>query len=114
MSQLDPYGKEPLTLAKCHDHRSKVLAMEGKNLLEFRNIFHNFRSSTKFYKNPYWIKLDLAHLKLKDIPDAIYIHFIFLEPRTDEDLSKEIYFIFFWFQIKLVQIFEPAMIWIYS
>jgi hypothetical protein len=36
----------------------------------------------------YWIKLDLARLKLKDIPKARHIYFTFLDPRTDQDLSK--------------------------
>jgi hypothetical protein len=83
-----------------------------ENLLEFRNKFHNFRSSTKFYMNFYWFKLDLVRLKLTGIPDATYIYLIFLEPRADKDLSKGIYFIIFWLQIKLVQIFELARIWI--
>jgi hypothetical protein len=51
---------------------NKGFAMEGKNLLEFKNKFHKFRSSTKFYMNFYWFKLDLARLKLKDILDTIY------------------------------------------
>jgi hypothetical protein len=60
-----------------------VLAMEGKTLLEFRNYFHNFRNSIKFYMNFYRFKLALARLKLTDIPDTRNIYFIFLEPRTD-------------------------------
>jgi hypothetical protein len=52
------------------NRRNKVLAMKGKPYPEFRNIFHNFRSSTKFYMNFYWIKVDLARLKLKDIPEV--------------------------------------------
>jgi hypothetical protein len=39
----------------------------------------------------YWIKLNLVRLKLKDIPDARYIYFIFLEPITDQDLLNKIY-----------------------
>jgi hypothetical protein len=35
--------------------------------VEFRNIFHNFGGSTKFYMNFYLIKLDLARLKLTGI-----------------------------------------------
>jgi hypothetical protein len=46
--------------------------------------------------NFYWFKLDLARLKLIDIPDARYIYFIFLNPRIDYDLLKEIYFIHFY------------------
>jgi hypothetical protein len=42
----------------------------------------------------YRIKLDLARLKLKDIPEARYIYFIFLEPITDQDLLNKIYSIF--------------------
>jgi hypothetical protein len=57
--------------------------MEGKNLLEFRNNFHNFRNSIKFSMNFYRFKLDLARLKLIDIPDLRYIYFIFLNPRKD-------------------------------
>jgi hypothetical protein len=41
-----------------------VLAMEGKNLLEFRDNFHNFRNSIKFSMNFYRFKLALARLKL--------------------------------------------------
>jgi hypothetical protein len=41
-------------------------AMEEKNLLEFRN-------SIKFSMNFYRFKLDLARLKLADIPDSRYI-----------------------------------------
>jgi hypothetical protein len=63
--------------------------------------------------NFYWIKLGLSRLKLKDFLDARYIYFIFLNHRTDQDLSKEICFIIFWLQINLVQIFELARIWIY-
>jgi hypothetical protein len=66
--------------------------MKGKNLLEFRNKFHNFRSYTKFYENLYRFKLALARLKLTDIPNTRYIYFIFLEPRTDQDLLNEICF----------------------
>jgi hypothetical protein len=54
-----------------------VLAMEGKNLLEFRSNFHNFRNSIKFSMNFYRFKLALARLKLTDIPDIRYIYFIF-------------------------------------
>jgi hypothetical protein len=69
--------------------------MEEKNLLEFRNNIHNFRNSIKFSMNFYRFKLALARLKLTDIPNTRYIYFIFLEPRTDQDLHEEIYFIFF-------------------
>jgi hypothetical protein len=43
----------------------------------------------------YWIKLDLARLKLKDIPDPRFIYFIFFEPITDQDLLNKIYSTFF-------------------
>jgi hypothetical protein len=56
--------------------------------------------------NFYWIKLDLARLILKDIPDAIYIYFLILDPRIDLDLSNEIYFTIFWLEFNIVQIFE--------
>jgi hypothetical protein len=46
--------------------RNKVLAMEGKNILEFRNKFHNFMGSTKFYMNFYSIKLDFRKIKIKE------------------------------------------------
>jgi hypothetical protein len=41
-----------------------VLAMEGENLLEFRDIFHNFRISIKIPLNFYMFNLVLARLKL--------------------------------------------------
>jgi hypothetical protein len=55
--------------------------------------------------NLYWFKLALARLKLTGIPDTRYTYIIFLKPRA-EDLSNKICFIFFWIQIKLLQIFE--------
>jgi hypothetical protein len=70
-----------------------VLDMEGKNLLEFRNNFHNFRNSIKVSMNFYRFKLALARLKLTDIPDIRF--FLFLEPRKDQDLYEEIYFTIF-------------------
>jgi hypothetical protein len=54
--------------------------------------------------NFYWIKLDLAGLKLKDIPEARYIYCIFVDPITGEDLSNEICFIFFWLQTQLARV----------
>jgi hypothetical protein len=58
--------------------------MEGENLLELRNNFHNFRNSIKFSMNVYRFKLALARLKkLTDIPDTKYIYLIFLKPRAD-------------------------------
>jgi hypothetical protein len=69
--------------------------MEGKNLLKFKNKFHNFRSYTKIYKNFYRFKLALARLKLSYILDTRYIYLIFLEPRTDQDLLNEICFTIF-------------------
>jgi hypothetical protein len=62
--------------------------MEGKHLLEFRNIFRNFRNSIKFSMNFYIFKLALVRLKLTDIPDIRYIYVIFLESRTDQDLHE--------------------------
>jgi hypothetical protein len=73
------------------------------------NIFHNFWSSTKFYMNFYWIKLDLARFKIICIPEARYIYFIFFNPRTHQDLSNEIYFINFWAQFKFVQDLEELL-----
>jgi hypothetical protein len=69
--------------------------MEGKNLLKFKNKFHNFRSYTKIYKNFYRFKLALARLKLLDIPDTRYIYLIFLGPITEQYLSNKICFTFF-------------------
>jgi hypothetical protein len=69
--------------------------VEGGKLLEFRNIFHNFRSYTKIYKNFYRFKLAVERLELPDIPDTRYIYLIFLEPRTDQDLLNEICFTIF-------------------
>jgi hypothetical protein len=57
----------------------------------------------------YWIKLNLARLKLKDIPDARYIYFIFLEPITDQDLLNKIYSMSFWLQKNPAQILEVWM-----
>jgi hypothetical protein len=69
--------------------------MEGKNLLEFRNDFHNCMSSIIFSMNFYRFQLALARLKLTDIPDTRYIYLIFLKPRTDQGLLKEMYPTFF-------------------
>jgi hypothetical protein len=41
-----------------------VLTTEGKNLLEFRNKFHNFRISIKIPLNFYRFNLVLVRLKL--------------------------------------------------
>jgi hypothetical protein len=57
--------------------------MEGKNLLEFRDKFHNFRNSIEFSMNLYRVKLALAILKLTDNPGTRYIFLIFLKPRED-------------------------------
>jgi hypothetical protein len=54
--------------------------------------------------NFYWFKLDWARLKLIDILDARYIYFIFLNPRMDYDLLKEIYFIHFYLKFTFLQI----------
>jgi hypothetical protein len=52
--------------------------------------------------NLYWIKLDLARLKSTDIPIEFYMNlFTFLEPRIDQDLWNEIYFLIFWVGFKL-------------
>jgi hypothetical protein len=84
--------------------------MEAKNLLEFRNNIHNFRNSIKFSMNFYRFKLTLARLKLIDNPGTIYVFLIFFEPRTYLDVSNKICFAIFRVQIKLVQIFEFALI----
>jgi hypothetical protein len=60
--------------------------------------------------NFYRFKLALARLKLTDIPDTRCICFIFLEPRTDKDLHKEIYFTIFFLESKSQQIFEVCSI----
>jgi hypothetical protein len=80
---------------KCHDQELQGFAMEGKNLLEFRNKNHNFRNSIKFSMSFYRFKLALARLKLTNNPDTRYIYFIFLDPRTSQDLHEEIYFTIF-------------------
>jgi hypothetical protein len=51
-----------------------VLAMEGKNLLEFRNKFHNFRISIKIHLNFYGFNLVLARLKVtgKSVQDKFF------------------------------------------
>jgi hypothetical protein len=45
--------------------------------------------------NFYRFKLDLDRLKLIDKPETRSIFIIFLEPRTDQDLSNKICFINF-------------------
>jgi hypothetical protein len=81
--QLDLYGNETLTLAKCPNQEDQGTCHGREKLLELRNNFHNFRSSIKISMNFYRFKLDLARLKLTDIPDTRYIYFIFLNPRKD-------------------------------
>jgi hypothetical protein len=56
--------------------------------------------------NFYWFKLDLVRLKLTYNPEAWYIYFLFLDPITDQDLLKDICFIFFWVQTKSVQFLQ--------
>jgi hypothetical protein len=60
-----------------------VLAMEGKNLLKFRDKFPNFRNSIKISMNFYRFKLALARLKLTSNFGKDIYFLIFLEPRTD-------------------------------
>jgi hypothetical protein len=60
--------------------------------------------------NFYRFELALARLKLTDIPCTRYIYFIFLEPRTDQDLQEEIYFTIFQLESKSIQIFEVCSI----
>jgi hypothetical protein len=84
--------------------------MEGKNLLKFRNKIHNFRNSIKFYMNFYRFKLAISRLKLTNNPDTRYIYFIFLEPRSGQDLHNEIYFIIFLLEFKSLQIFKVCSI----
>jgi hypothetical protein len=45
--------------------------------------------------NFYRFKLALARLKLTDVPDTRYIYLIFVKPRADQGILKEIYPIFF-------------------
>jgi hypothetical protein len=56
--------------------------------------------------NFYRFKLALARLKLTNIPDTRYIYFIFLKPRTDQDLPEEISLTIFQLESKSLQIFE--------
>jgi hypothetical protein len=62
--QLDPYGKETLTLAKSPNQEEQGTCQGGKNLLEFRDKFHNFRISIKIPLNFYRFNLVLARLKV--------------------------------------------------
>jgi hypothetical protein len=50
-----------------------VLSKEGKNLMEFRNKFHNFRSPIKIPMNFYRFNLVLARLKLTGKSGTRYI-----------------------------------------
>jgi hypothetical protein len=52
----------------CHEQEVKGLAMDGKNLLEFSNKFHNFRSYIQICMDFYRLKLDLARLMFKGPP----------------------------------------------
>jgi hypothetical protein len=56
--------------------------------------------------NFYRFKLVLDRLKLKDKPEIRSIFIIFLEPRTDQDLSNTICFIIFQVQTNPTQFFE--------
>jgi hypothetical protein len=49
------------------------LSIEGENLLEFRDNFHNFRNSIKISMNFYRFKLALARLKLTGNSGTRYI-----------------------------------------
>jgi hypothetical protein len=60
-----------------------VLAMEGGNLLEFRDKFPNFRNSIKISMNFYRFNLVLARLKLTGKSGRRHIFILFLEPITD-------------------------------
>jgi hypothetical protein len=62
--------------------QDNVLAMEVKNLLEFGNKFHNFRSSIKIPMNFYRFNHILERLKLTGKLGTRYIYPIFLESRT--------------------------------
>jgi hypothetical protein len=53
-----------LTPAKVLTRRNRVLVVEGKNLLEFKNEFHNFRISIKNPLNFYRFNLVPVRLKL--------------------------------------------------
>jgi hypothetical protein len=54
-----------------------VLAMEGKNLLKFRDKFPNFRNSIKISMNFYRFNLVLARLKLTGKSGTIHIFYYF-------------------------------------
>jgi hypothetical protein len=83
-----------------------LLSMEGKNLLEFRDKFPNFRNSIKISMNFYNFNLVLARLKLIDKSGTRHIFILFLEPRTYYDLSNKIYFIIFRGQMNPVKFLE--------
>jgi hypothetical protein len=57
--------------------------MEGKNLLEFRDKFPNFRNSIKISMNFYRFNLVLARSKLAGKSGTRCIFVLFLEPRID-------------------------------
>jgi hypothetical protein len=59
-----------------------ILAMEGNNILEFRDKFPNFRNCIKISMNFYRFNLVLARLKLTGKSDTRHIFLLFLEPRT--------------------------------
>jgi hypothetical protein len=56
--------------------------------------------------NFYRFKLVLGRLKLIDKPKIRSIFIIYLEPRTNQDLSNKICFIIFRVQMNPTQIFE--------
>jgi hypothetical protein len=80
--------------------------MEGENLLEFRNKFHNFRCSIKILMNFYMFNLVLVRLKLTGKSGTRYIFLISLESRTGQNLPNKICFIIFRGQMNHMQIFE--------
>jgi hypothetical protein len=61
--------------------------------------------------NSYRFKLALSRININIHSWTRRVYFIFLDPRTEQDLSNEIYFKFFRLQFKSIQIFELARIW---
>jgi hypothetical protein len=82
----------------------RYLPWKGKTYWNLGTTFHNFRSYTKFYKNLYWFKLALSRIILKGQPEVWWIYFIFLNSRTDQDLSNKICFTNFRLELNFVQI----------
>jgi hypothetical protein len=75
--QLDPYGNETLTLAKSPNQAEQGTCHGGKNLLEFRDNFQNFRISIKIYMNFYMFNLILARFQLTGKSGTKYIFLLF-------------------------------------